>query len=379
MYLQSNFLYGENFELKKGTLVIEGGVIKGFTNEKVNAIKYKGIVIPSLINAHTHVGDAAIKDIGINKTLDELVKPPNGLKHKFLNSCSDEELINGMLCALNELFENGIRYFCDFRENGIKGINLLKKAISLSELNIDAIILGRPTKIIKEEIKKELNEILDNCSGIGLSGANEYSDEALKFIYRCTKDKDRIFAIHASEHEGSLKYSLEHYGKTEIERIIDLKVKPNFIIHATHATPNDMELLKENGIGVVVCPRANASFNVGLPNIRALLEHGILVGIGTDNFMANSPSIFKDMDFIYKIYHIEPKEILKMATINNAKILGIENVGIIKEGYKPSFTFIKPTNAIKYSKNIVASIITRCERGDIDLYFMKEFAQLFTL
>jgi cytosine/adenosine deaminase-related metal-dependent hydrolase len=379
MYLQSNFLYGDDFELKKGTLVIEDGIIKGFTNEKVDAIEYKGIVIPSLINAHTHVGDALIKDIGINKTLDELVKPPNGLKHRFLNNCNDEELIDGMLCALNELFENGVRYFCDFRENGLKGINLLKKAIYLSKLNTNAIILGRPTKTDKEELKNELNEILNSCNGIGLSGANEYSDEALKFIYKCTKDKDGIFAIHASEHRGSLEYSLEHFGKTEIERIVDLKVKPNFIIHATHATPNDMELLKENNIDVVVCPRANASFNVGLPNIKALLEHDILVGIGTDNFMANSPSIFKEMDFIYKIYHIEPKEILKMATINNAKILGIENVGIIKEGYKPSFTFIKPTNAIRYSKNIVASIITRCERGDIDLYFIKEFTRLFAL
>ena len=90
IYIKSNFLYGSEFEYKKGILVIEDGIIKGFTNENIdenikNFIEYDGVIIPPLINAHTHIGDNIIKDIGINKTLDELVKPPNGLKHKFLN------------------------------------------------------------------------------------------------------------------------------------------------------------------------------------------------------------------------------------------------------------------------------------------------------
>ncbi len=358
------------FKYKKGVLVIEDGIIKGFTNENLenikNFIKYDGILIPPLINAHTHIGDNIIKDIGINKTLDELVKPPNGLKHKFLNTCDDKDLIYGMLDGLHDLHNNGIKYFCDFRENGLKGIMLLKNAYELFNKDcndtVNPIILGRPTKYSNEELKKEIINILKNSDGLGLSGCNEYPDKDLKFI----RSQDyKIFSIHANEHKGSVDYSKETYGKTEIGRIIDLKLNPNFIIHATHATSHEIELLNEYNIPVVVCPRANASFNVGLPNIDEFLKNDVLVGLGTDNFMANSPSIFKEMDFIYKLYHIEPKEILKFATINNAKILGLKNIGLIDEGYKPLFTFIKP-NSIKYSKNIVASIITRCENGDID-------------
>ncbi|MDK2789821.1 MAG: hypothetical protein PWP15_328 [Methanothermococcus sp.] len=367
IYIKSNFLYGSEFEYKKGILVIEDGIIKGFTNEDVkNVIEYEGIIIPSLINAHTHIGDTPIKDIGINKNLDELVKPPNGLKHKFLNRCNEKDLVNGMLDGLYELYENGINYFCDFRENGLNGINLLKEAVAKSKLDIKPIILGRPTKNEENELRDELKEILKNSDGIGLSGANEYSDEKLKFISKNTKKSNKLFSIHANEHEGSVNYSKENYGKTEIERIVDLKLNPNFIIHATHTTSQEVNILKENKIPIVVCPRANASFNVGLPNINEFIKNDLLIGIGTDNFMANSPSIFKEMDFIYKIYHIEPKEILKMATINNGKILGLKNVGLIEEGYKPVFTFIKKSNSIKNSKNIVASIITRCEKGDID-------------
>jgi len=60
---------------------------------------------------------------------------------------------------------------------------------------------------------------------------------------------------------------------------------------------------------------------------------------------------------------------LKFATINNAKILGLKNVGLVDEGCNATFTFIKNSPSIKYSKNIVASIITRCGNGDIDTNF----------
>ncbi|AEH06867.1 amidohydrolase family protein [Methanothermococcus okinawensis] len=397
IYLKSHFLYGSEFEYKKGILVIEDGIIKGFTNEDIkNYIKYDGVIMPPLINAHTHIGDNIIKDIGINKTLDELVKPPNGLKHKFLNTCDDKHLIHGMLDGLHELRNNGIKYFCDFRENGLRGINIFKESYELfkksiaqdigntehigdtknikknikniknSDITPKPIILGRP-KSNDKELKKEIRDILKNSDGIGLSGCNEYSDKDLKFI----RNNDyKIFSIHANEHKGSVEYSKETYGKTEIERIIDLKLNPNFIIHATHATSHEAELLYEYNIPVVVCPRANASFNVGLPNIPMLLKNKVLAGLGTDNFMANSPSLFKEMDFIYKLYHIDPKEILKFATINNAKILGLKDIGLIDEGYKATFTFIKKSHSIKYSKNIVASIITRCENGDIKIIKM---------
>ncbi len=412
IYLKSRFLYGKDFEFKKGILVIEDNIVKEITFENISEntsgyVKYSGIVIPPLINAHTHIGDNVIKDIGINKSLDELVKPPDGLKHKFLNTCDDKKLMYGMLDGLHELYRSGTRYFCDFRENGLNGVLLLKKALmhfneflsdkihsidstkNFGEFNpqfiidnnsdsnthsvngyanhninkfINSSILGRPKNADEAVLKKEIKEILNQADGLGLSGCNEYSDETLKFI----RNQDyKIFSIHANEHEGSVNYSKNTYGKTEIERIVDLKLNPTFIIHATHTSSHDIDLLKENDIPVVVCPRANASFNVGLPNITKLLKNNIRIGLGTDNFMANSPSIFKEMDFIYKLYHIDPKEILRFATINNAKILGIENVGLVDEGYKPVFTYIKP-NSINYSKNIVASIVTRCEKGDID-------------
>ena len=237
IYLKSHFLYGEDFQYRKGILVIEDGIIKGFTGEHIREpVSHKGIVIPPLINAHTHIGDNVIKDIGINKTLDELVKPPHGLKHRFLNACSDEELIDGMVDGLVELRNNGITHFCDFREGGLKGVNLLREAYSRYKREFPhPIILGRPTTNTKEDLKNEIRDILKVADGIGLSGCNEYSDEELKTIRKLDY---KIFSIHANEHRGSIEYSKSTYGMSEIERIVDLNSIPHLLYmpHIQHLT-----------------------------------------------------------------------------------------------------------------------------------------------
>lgn len=370
IYITSNFLYGDNFEVKRGTLIIEDGIIYGITNEHIpinkNHIKYGGYILPPLINCHTHVGDTGIKDIGINKNLDDIVKPPNGLKHRYLSNISDEKLITTIYHGIEEIFNGGSSYFCDFRENGLEGIKILNKSYEKYRHNKGVypipIVLGRPT-LKEHNIKVEIKNILNYSHGINLSGCNEYDNDILKYVGKMTKKYNKLFSIHANEHKGSVKYSLNKYGMTEIERISNLKLNPSFIIHATHTSENDLDIIEEQNIPVVVCPRANASFNVGLPNINELFNR-TLIGIGTDNIMANSPSIFREMDFIYKIYHIEPTEILRFATENGAKILGIPKLGLIKEGYiGKSLTFVS-CNPLRYSKNSIASIITRCEYGD---------------
>lgn len=361
MLLKGKFLYGEDYELKEGVLVVEDNEIKGFTNEH-GEYKNIGLAIPGLINLHTHIADNCIKDVGINIPLDDLVKPPNGLKHIYLSKVSREELLEAIKDGLKELIDNGINIFCDFREGGVEGVNILKEA--LKDFNIKSFILGRPTY--------EGERVLEVSDGYGLSGANEYGDKELKNLYKECKKEDKIFSLHAAEHVGAVKYSLDKYGMTEIERIINLNIKPNFIIHATHLTENDSYLLEKYNIPVVLCVRSNLYYNVGMPDIGKIKT---LKALGTDNFMANSPSIFREMEFLFKLYHLEPKEILKMATINGAKILNLKRVGLIEEGYKPYFTFIDP-NVIRFSKNVIASIILRTEKGDILRTTMRLFTTL---
>ena len=93
------------------------------------------------------------------------------------------------------MIKNGITTFVDFREGGLEGVLLLKKVVST--LPIRSMILGRVEYYQKQtEIKQntpfvkskrnELAAILQKCDGIGVSGANEYSDSVLKY-YSTTK------------------------------------------------------------------------------------------------------------------------------------------------------------------------------------------------
>jgi cytosine/adenosine deaminase-related metal-dependent hydrolase len=77
--------------------------------------------------------------------------------------------------------------------------------------------------------------------------------------------------------------------------------------------------------------------------------YGCCIGIGTDNIMINSPDMFRELDYIWKLTRtiehrrISAREILKMATVNGGKILGI-NSGAIKAGMSADMMFIDKNN-----------------------------------
>ena len=133
--IDSNYgLIGDELELKTNVSIeIDkcGKIAKLFYNEIRGDITYSKhpnyILIPGLINSHIHIGDSFAKEQGFNKDLLEVVAPPDGLKHKLLGNTSKEIKTQGIKEATSEMLGNGITSFVDFTENGLTGINLLKK------------------------------------------------------------------------------------------------------------------------------------------------------------------------------------------------------------------------------------------------------------
>jgi cytosine/adenosine deaminase-related metal-dependent hydrolase len=75
-----------------------------------------------------------------------------------------------------------------------------------------------------------------------------------------------------------------------------------------------------------------------------MIKSGCKIAIGTDNIMINSPDIFREMDYIWKVsrsngINLDAKSVLKMSTINAAEILGL-NSGCIKDGRSADFIFL---------------------------------------
>ena len=298
------------------------------------------LLIPGFINAHTHIGDSIAKDVTLNKSVDEKIHPVFGVKAKVLKNTKPSQLASFMQNSCKSMLQKGITTFVDFREGGIDGVEILKKV--LSKVPIRSIILGRvdfyqnSNQIKKNdglpaEKRAELTELLKKCDGIGISGANENSNSVLKFY----SNSKKLRAIHAAETKESVGASKRLTRKSEVIRALQLK--PHFLVHMTQASKSELFLASKKTRGIVICPRANSSLAEGIPNLQLMMQTRCNIAIGTDNVMINSPDMFREMDYLWKVSmginkkRIDPKQILKMATVNAGKILQKE-IGSIERG-----------------------------------------------
>ncbi|HUU48917.1 MAG TPA: amidohydrolase family protein [Nitrosopumilaceae archaeon] len=332
------------------------------------------LLIPGFVNCHTHVGDSIAKDITLNSSVDSRIHPVSGIKSKILKETDPKHLKVFMKNSCHSMLNKGITTFVDFREGALEGILMLKEV--LADVPIRSIILGRLEFYqTSDEIKKntpfpknrieELTKLLNKCDGLGISGANENSQSVLNYYSKTSK----IRAIHSSETKQSVAKSKKITGKSEVIRA--LNVKPHFMIHMTYASKGDLFVTAKKTRGVVICPRANASLAEGIPNIDLMKKAGCIIALGTDNVMINSPDMFREMDYLWKVSmgihktRISPKEILKMATVNGGKILK-KDIGVIETGKFADGIFIdKHSLDLDPMHNVYASIVHRASESNI--------------
>jgi len=309
-------------EYIKGKILTNHGFINGYLNISSNKETQiskglppekpvaEGLIVPTFINSHTHIGDSFIQDknIKLTKSVIDLVAPPNGLKHKLLNEASEEEIVSGMKKSIEGMIKTGTSCFCDFRENGIRGISLIQKA--LKSKNINSIVLSRPKEL--KYNKNELDLLLKKSNGIGLSSISDWDYSELGKISKHTKRKSKLFSLHASE-----------AFREDIDLVLDLK--PNFLIHMTNATESDLERVKDENIPIVICPRSSEFFNIKI-DLELMKKTKIEIMLGSDNCMLNFPDILQDLKFIKgrsNVFSVE--ELLKMITYSPRKVLNLED------------------------------------------------------
>jgi cytosine/adenosine deaminase-related metal-dependent hydrolase len=374
-----SILYGKNLEYIPSTDLQISNQTFGKIREKLprekNSVDCEGLLlVPGFVNAHTHIGDSVAKDATLKGTVDSKIHPVLGAKSRILKQTASGHLTAFMKNTCLSMIKKGITTFVDFREGGLDGVLLLKKAIN--QTPIRAVILGRLEYYQdKNQIRKnlpldklhktQLEQILKTCDGIGISGSNENSDSVLKY-YSKTK---KIRAIHSSETKESMQLSKKLTGKTETTRA--LLLKPHFLVHMTYANDTDLRNVANKTNGIVICPRANAALAEGIPDFSRMIRNGCNVAIGTDNVMINSPDMFREMDYLWKVHmglhktRIDPKQILKMVTINGGILLG-KKIGSIETGYLADAIFVdKHAIDLEPMHNPHASLVHRASESAI--------------
>jgi cytosine/adenosine deaminase-related metal-dependent hydrolase len=354
LIISGTIFYGDEFEPIEGYICIKDDVIKEVgTDARVDS-QLTGLVAPCFVNAHTHIGDAVLKDPPVSD-LDRLVKPPHGLKHRVLNNTPENLLKDAMGRTLEDMTLSGTCMFCDFREGGIKGASILSELLGTFK-NITGMVMGRPG-MPDELITGELDELIRTCSGLGFSGVNDIPYQILEEAVDTAHNAGKLFAIHAGEKDTS-----------DIPEAIGLE--PDFIVHMTYAMDAHIKDLADAHIPAVVCPRSNFMTRVGSPQhppIKKMLDMGITVGIGTDNVMLNSVNMFAEMEFLSKVYRLDDRQVFKLCTLNGAKILMTEeDMGSIVDGKQATIMVLDDESPnLSNSSDPIASFVRRGRPDDI--------------
>ena len=111
--------------------------------------------------------------------------------------------------------------------------------------------------------------------------------------------------------------------------------------HCVQAGAADRELLARRGVHVALCPRSNANLGVGIPPLPELLEAGVNVCVGTDSLASvDSLDVLDDLAALHRAFpEVPARTLLRMATLNGARALGIADLGAIAPGMADALAY----------------------------------------
>jgi cytosine/adenosine deaminase-related metal-dependent hydrolase len=325
---------GDHLELGPARIVVRDGMIIA-VEELARAPPIW--ICPSFYNAHTHIGDTLALDPPLSGTLEELVTPPHGLKHRMLATASRSQMVNGMRAALIAMLRSGTGGCADFREGGRDGVARLREAAI--GLPLSTTIFGR-----------EGGEV--EADGLGISSVRDVPD-AESQVAAARRAGKRI-ALHAGERDAD-----------DVDDAIAFR--PDLLVHATHATRSQLRRCADEGIPIAVCPRSNWTLGVthgsSHPPFRQLIELGCTILLGTDNAMLVQPDMFREMAFLATVYHLPAHRILK-AAIDGAGILSAP--WYIAPGAPARFFCVDASHGmLSYSRDPSTTLIKRVAEADI--------------
>lgn len=386
-------IVGENLELlSPGYVHVRSGMIvdaaQGKPETQLPMIELPGhLLMPGLINSHTHIGDTVVKELGYGVPSDvNLLWQPDGLRHVRMAGMQRSERVRGIRSALRRALETGTVALADFREGGIEGVHELQEAAS--DVPIRCLTFGRMMEYplhdeaalldnkegLTEAQLSEIDKLLDVADGFSPLWANDTTDVGLSQMAKVVRARGKLLATHAGETAGYRQLSIERTGRGDVERVVEL-LNPDFIVHMTSATDEELELTASAQIPLVMCARTQAALGYGIPPYVRAAKRGAMVGLGTDNAMISSPDLLDELAFMSRSIRsdagdpaiIDPRALLASVTINAARMLNLDDrLGSLSPGKSASMLVIdmKSDNLVD-SVNPIASIVDRASPTDL--------------
>ncbi len=364
-------------------IFIEGDTIKYIGNDEYDAdtvIDAKGkYIMPGLINCHTHLAMSIFRESSEGYDL------MTWLKYRMWpaeSKLTEEDVYYGTVASCIEMIKSGTTTSNDhyFLEKGvIKAVNDCKVRNVTTRVLMDSD--GKGDKRI-QEFEEYYIENKDNDNDLITFSVAPHS------LYTCSKEyliKCRELAgkynlpihIHFSENAEEVETIKKEQGILPSEYIKQIGLTDHHLIlaHGLEVDGREYSILKKISGGIVHNPISNLRLGCGIANISKYIKEGILVALGTDGQgSCGNIDMFKTMGYtalLQKGLNKDPKaidsyEVLKLATVNGAKMLQLDDkIGMIKEGLKADL-IILDTDRIELSPSIdIISQIVYNGTGDM--------------
>ncbi|WP_435348289.1 amidohydrolase [Haloarchaeobius sp. HRN-SO-5] len=298
-----------------------------------------GLVIPGLVNAHTHAAMTLLRGYADDKPLDawlrEDIWPVEG-------ALTPADVHVGTELGLLEMIKTGTTGFVDMYFHVPEVVDAVDRAGLRARLGHGVVTVAKETDSAHDdaaesiEVARKYDGAADgrirtafmphSLTTVGDSFLGEYVPQAreagVPVHFHANETVDEVDPLVEAHGERPLEYAREH-GLLEPE---------DFVAHGVHTDATEHELLAETGAGVVHCPASNMKLASGMAPVQAMLDAGVSVGLGTDGAASNNDlSLFdemRDAAMLGKLASDDPsavaaETVVDMATKGSADVAGL--------------------------------------------------------
>lgn len=365
-----------DIEIENNKIKTIGKNIKVEENSKIIDATGK-VVMPGLINTHSHVPMSIFRETVDGYALqDWLTKKIWPMEDKL----TKEDIYYASMLSFIEMIKTGCTTINDMysmTEEIIKAALDCKIRIQTTRTLMDMNNEDEGKKRF-EELEKVLNEYSKKeeliTFNVGIHGLYTSSKEYVEKCIEFAKKNELLLHMHFCENTKEVEDIKESY-KEEPIKIIEQEFKDikTILAHCVKLNKQDIEKLSKLDISVSHCPISNLKLGCGIADISEMIKKGINVSLGTDGQGSGSNlDLFETMKFTALLQkgqkedatEIPAYEVLKMATINGAKTLGLENkIGSIEEGKDADLIILNLEDAVTSPINDLCSDIVYNAKG----------------
>ncbi|MFC7082182.1 amidohydrolase [Halorussus caseinilyticus] len=306
-----------------------------------------GLVMPGLVNAHTHAAMTLLRGYADDKELDAWLQEDIWpVEAEF----TPEDVRAGTELGLLEMIRSGTTAFADMYFHEEEVVEAVEDAGLRARLGYGIVTVGKDEEGAREDCEQSL-EVAREFDGAADGrvktafmphSLTTVGEEYLREFVPEAREDGIALHYHANETTDEVDPIVEEEGQRPLDyaRELDMTDESDFVAHGVHLDSTEIDLLAETGTSVVHCPASNMKLASGMAPVQKLLDAGVTVGLGTDGTASNNDlDVFdemRDAAMVGKLAEndasaVPAESVVRMATEGSASALGFDS-GRIEEG-----------------------------------------------